>query len=146
MATELLTETTDEVVALMQELIPQLSRSSKPLTAEQTAEFIAQDGVYLFGFRSESEENKGKLLGMLSLATFKIPTGLRAWIEDVVVDEAARGQGAGQALVEAAVAHAKELGCRTVDLTSRPSREAANRLYKRCGFKLRETNVYRFAD
>ena len=83
---------------------------------------------------------------MLSLATFKIPTGLRAWIEDVVVDEAARGQGAGQALVEAAVAHAKELGCRTVDLTSRPSREAANRLYKRCGFKLRETNVYRFAD
>ena len=130
----------------MQELIPQLSRSSKPLTAEQTAEFIAQDGVYLFGFRSETEENKGKLLGMLSLATFKIPTGLRAWIEDVVVDEAARGQGAGQALVEAAVAHAKELGCRTVDLTSRPSREAANRLYKRCGFKLRETNVYRFAD
>ena len=82
---------------------------------------------------------------MLTLATFTIPTGLRAWVEDVVVDGEARGQGAGQALVEAAVEHAGKLGARTVDLTSRPSREAANRLYRRAGFKLRETNVYRYA-
>ena len=81
---------------------------------------------------------------MLTLATFSIPTGLRAWVEDVVVDSATRGQGAGQALVEAAVAHAGRIGARTVDLTSRPSREAANRLYRRCGFELRETNVYRY--
>ena len=74
------------------------------------------------------------------------PTGLRAWIEDVVVDEAARGQGAGSQLVEAAVTHAVYLGARTVDLTSRPSREAANRLYQRSGFSLRETNVYRYSD
>ena len=77
--------------------------------------------------------------------TFTIPTGLRAWVEDVVVDAAARGQGAGQALVGAALAHADALGARTVDLTSRPTREAANRLYRRCGFEQRETNVYRFA-
>ena len=73
-------------------------------------------------------------LGMLTLATFTIPTGLRAWVEDVVVDGEARGQGAGQALVEAAVEHAGKLGARTVDLTSRPTREAANRLYRRAGF------------
>ncbi|MFQ8870809.1 MAG: GNAT family N-acetyltransferase, partial [Varibaculum timonense] len=101
-----------------------------------------QEGVYLLVFRSE----EGKILGMLSLATFKIPTGKRAWIEDVVVDSAARGQGAGQALVEAAVRHAKKVGAKTVDLTSRPTREAANRLYRRCGFKQRQTNVYRYAD
>ena len=83
------------------------------------------------------------ILGMLSLATFEIPTGVRAWVEDVVVDEAARGQGAGQSLVVAAIEHAKKIGARTVDLTSRPSREAANRLYQRAGFQLRETNVYR---
>lgn len=86
----------------------------------------------------------GPILGMLTLATFTIPTGLRAWVEDVVVDDQARGRGAGQALVEAAVAHATSIGARTVDLTSRPSREAANRLYRRAGFELRETNVYRY--
>ena len=84
------------------------------------------------------------ILGMLTLATFTIPTGLRAWVEDVVGDDQARGRGAGQALVEAAVAHATSIGARTVDLTSRPSREAANRLYRRAGFELRETNVYRY--
>ena len=72
---------------------------------------------------------------MLSLATFAIPTGVRAWVEDVVVDAGTRGMGAGQQLVEAAVAHAQKIGARTVDLTSRPSREAANRLYRRCGFE-----------
>ena len=80
---------------------------------------------------------------MATLATFRIPTGLRAWIEDVVVDEAGRGQGVGEALTNAMVERARELGCRTVDLTSRPSREAANRLYQRAGFVARDTNVYR---
>ena len=82
-------------------------------------------------------------MGMLSLVVFDIPTGRRAWIEDVVTDQAVRGQGVGQSLVEAAVDHAKALGARTVDLTSRPTREAANRLYRRVGFLQRETNVYR---
>ena len=61
------------------------------------------------------------------------------------MDSGARGHGAGLALVEAALEHAKGIGARTVDLTSRPSREAANRLYRRAGFVQRETNVYRVA-
>lgn len=142
MSVELVTASSPEVVAAMGRLIPQLSRTAPALTPEQTADLIAQPGLDLFIFRSDTAE--GAVLGMLSLATFTIPTGLRAWIEDVVVDSAARGQGAGAALVNAAVHHAHTLGARTVDLTSRPTRESANRLYRRCGFELRETNVYRF--
>ena len=91
--------------------------------------FIAKDG--------------DDIVGMLTLATFATPTGTRAWIEDVVVDSAARGNGVAGHLVNAAVARAGEVGARTVDLTSRPDREAANRLYLRLGFEQRVTNVYR---
>ena len=154
MSVELSEQSSPELVAAMERLIPQLSRSAKPLTAEQTQALVDQDSVYLFVFRTDkpvtaadgNEVEAGTILGMLSLATFAIPTGVRAWVEDVVVDAGTRGMGAGQQLVEAAVAHAQKIGARTVDLTSRPSREAANRLYRRCGFELRETNVYRYAS
>ena len=154
MSVELIEQSSPELVAAMERLIPQLSRSAKPLTAQQTQALVDQDSVYLFGFRTDkpviaadgNEVEAGTILGMLSLATFAIPTGVRAWVEDVVVDAGTRGMGAGQQLVEAAVAHAQKIGARTVDLTSRPSREAANRLYRRCGFELRETNVYRYAS
>ncbi len=154
MSVELIEQSSLELVAAMERLIPQLSRSAKPLTAEQTQALVDQDSVYLFVFRTDkpvtaadgNEVEAGTILGMLSLATFAIPTGVRAWVEDVVVDAGTRGMGAGQQLVEAAVAHAQKIGARTVDLTSRPSREAANRLYRRCGFQLRETNVYRYAS
>ncbi|MBF0933055.1 MAG: GNAT family N-acetyltransferase [Actinomyces graevenitzii] len=154
MSVELIEQSSPELVAAMERLIPQLSRSAKPLTAEQTQALVDQDSVYLFVFRTDkpviaadgNEVEAGTILGMLSLATFAIPTGVRAWVEDVVVDAGTRGMGAGQQLVEAAVAHAQKIGARTVDLTSRPSREAANRLYRRCGFELRETNVYRYAS
>ncbi|QWW19346.1 GNAT family N-acetyltransferase [Schaalia sp. 19OD2882] len=146
MAVELLTESTPEFLEAMERLLPQLSRSAKPLDAEASARFVAQPGVHVFIYRPDSgHEGAAPILGMLSLATFEIPTGVRAWVEDVVVDSEARGQGAGRKLVEAALAHAKTVGARTVDLTSRPSREAANRLYRRCGFEQRETNVYRVA-
>lgn len=85
-----------------------------------------------------------RILGTLTLVTFRIPTGVRAWIEDVVVDEAARGKGVGEALNRAAVELARAKGAKTVDLTSRPKREAANRLYRRLGFVARDTNVYRY--
>ena len=145
MTVEIVTESTPELVEAMGRLIPQLSRSAPALTAEQCEALVAQPGVHLFVFRPDAADDEGNhpILGMLSLATFEIPTGVRAWVEDVVVDEAARGQGAGQSLVVAAIEHAKKVGARTVDLTSRPSREAANRLYQRAGFQLRETNVYR---
>ena len=80
---------------------------------------------------------------MLTLVMFRIPSGLRAWIEDVAVDEAARGQGIGEALSHAAVDHARAHGARTIELTSRPAREVANRLYRKLGFEIRNTNVYR---
>jgi ribosomal protein S18 acetylase RimI-like enzyme len=80
---------------------------------------------------------------MLTLVLFRIPTGVRAWIEDVVVDEQARGRGVGQKLTSVALRIAHDRGARTVELTSRPSRQAANRMYQKLGFIARETNVYR---
>ena len=145
MTVELITAATPELHEAMGRLLPQLSRSAAPMSEADVERFLSQSSVHLFVFRSETADADGNhpILGMLSLATFEIPTGVRAWVEDVVVDEAARGQGAGLALVEAAIEHAKTIGARTVDLTSRPTREAANRLYQRAGFQLRETNVYR---
>jgi ribosomal protein S18 acetylase RimI-like enzyme len=86
---------------------------------------------------------EGIMVGTLTLVIFQIPTGLRAWIEDVVVDESARGLGVGAALTNAATDEAQRRGVRSVDLTSRPSREAANALYQKLGFVVRDTNVYR---
>ena len=145
MTVELITAATPEIHEAMGRLIPQLSRSAAPMSEADVQRFLSQDSVHLFAFRPDEADAQGNrpILGMLSLVTFEIPTGVRAWIEDVVVDEAARGPGAGFALVDAALEHAKNVGARTVDLTSRPSREAANRLYQRAGFQLRETNVYR---
>lgn len=148
MSVEILTDASPELEAAFERLIPQLSSSATPMNIEQIEEFIAQDCVDLLVFRAEETDDEGlrPILGMLTLVTFEIPTGWRAWIEDVVVDSAARGQGAGAALVAAAVDIAKKRGAKTVDLTSRPSREAANRLYQRAGFELRETNVYRIKN
>ena len=129
----------DQVHEAFDRLLPQLSSSAQPLSFEQIQELLAQDCLHLVCALDENN----RILGMLSLVVFDIPTGRRAWIEDVVTDQAARGQGVGQSLVDAAVEHARELGAKTVDLTSRPTREAANRLYRRVGFLQRETNVYR---
>ena len=90
-----------------------------------------------------ARDDDGTIVGVSTLAVFPIPTARRAWIEDVIVDQAARGQGVGEALTQAMINRSRELGCATVDLTSRPSREAANRLYQRLGFERRATNVYR---
>ena len=136
------TECTDELVEAFVRLTPQLSSSSPPPSREVLAEIAQSPATVLF---VATDTASGEIVGSLTLALFRIPTGLRAWIEDVVVDESVRGRGVGAALNEAALARAAEVGARTVDLTSRPSREAANRLYKRLGFVQRETNVYRFS-
>ncbi|AZR06512.1 GNAT family N-acetyltransferase [Trueperella pyogenes] len=136
---ELATSATPELEAAFARLIPQLS-SAQPMDIEQIEQLIAQQAIDLLLYKDEDA-----IQGMLTLVTFTIPTGVRAWIEDVVVDDAARGKGAGRALVEAACDLATKRGAKTVDLTSRPSREAANRLYQRCGFEARQTNVYRYA-
>ena len=148
MTVELVEQSSEELVEAINKLIPQLSSSTPPRSPEFVERLIAQDGVFLFVYRPDEANENGEhpILGMLSLATFDIPTGKRAWIEDVVVDEAARGQGAGGKLVDAAIEHASAIAAKTLDLTSRPTREAANRLYRSHGFTMRETNVYRYSD
>lgn len=134
------TSVTPELVAAFERLVPQLSRSNPPPSPAELADIVASPATVLL----VAEDGDGTILGSLTLALFRIPTGLRAWIEDVVVDEAARGRGVGEALNRAAIDRARAAGARTVDLTSRPSRDAANRLYRRLGFHQRDTNVYRF--
>jgi ribosomal protein S18 acetylase RimI-like enzyme len=136
------TEVSDELVAAMARLVPQLSSSNPPPTRPELQELVDSPATILFIARDP--DRAGEIVGTLTLALFRIPTGIRAWIEDVVVDTAARGKGIGEALTRAALARAKAAGAVTVDLTSRPSREAANRLYRRIGFERRETNVYRY--
>lgn len=121
-------------------LIPQLSSSNPPPTDDELRHIIASPASILLVARDDG----GLVLGSLTLVVFPIPTGIRAWIEDVVVDGDARGRGVGEALNRRAIEIARSRGAKTVDLTSRPSREAANRLYQRIGFVARETNVYRF--
>lgn len=130
---------TPELVDAMARLIPQLSSSNLPPTLPELEAIIGNESCDVLVARDGE-----KIVGSLTLVVFPIPTGIRAWIEDVVVDEAARGKGVGEALNTFALQRARERGAKTVDLTSRPSREAANRLYQRLGFVARETNVYRF--
>ena len=130
-----------DLVASFTRLVNQLSRTSEPPTMADLAEMVAAPGTRLLLAKDES----GAVVGSLTLVLFRIPTGVRAWIEDVVVDERARRQGIGEALTRRALELATECGARTVDLTSRPGREEANRLYARLGFRLRETNVYRWS-
>ncbi|HSH58774.1 MAG TPA: GNAT family N-acetyltransferase [Acidimicrobiales bacterium] len=131
---------TSELVEAFVRLVPQLSRSSSPPGQPELEEMVNANGTHLLMARLGED---GPLVGSLTLVLFRIPTGVRAWVEDVVVDESARGQGVGEALSRRALQLAGGEGARTVDLTSRPSREAANRLYRRLGFERRNTNVYR---
>jgi ribosomal protein S18 acetylase RimI-like enzyme len=133
------TRVDDELVESLAALVPQLSRSAPAPGAAELAAIVASPATTLLVAR----DGTGRVVGALTLAVFRIPTGVRAWIEDVVVDEAARRGGIGAALVKEALARAEAAGARTVDLTSRPDREAANRLYVRLGFTKRSTNVYR---
>ena len=121
-------------------LVGQLSSSAPAPNEDEIREIVASPTTRLLLARDEH----GDIVGSLTVVLFRIPTGLRAWIEDVVVDEAARGQGVGAALIREALRLAEEAGARTVDLTSRPEREAANRLYQRLGFTRRGTSVFRF--
>jgi ribosomal protein S18 acetylase RimI-like enzyme len=128
----------DELVEAFNRLIPQLSSSSPPPSHDHLAALVASEDTVLFVARVD-----GRILGSLTLAFYRIPTGTKAWIEDVVVDAEARGRGVGELLNRAALDEARSRGAKDVSLTSRPSREAANRLYQRIGFEPRQTNVYR---
>jgi ribosomal protein S18 acetylase RimI-like enzyme len=128
-----------KVVATLNGLLPQLSKSAAPLTEASLAAVVCHDGNTVFVARRDDE-----IVGMLTLVLVRLPTGLRGHIEDVVTDENVRGAGIGRALVSAAQEAAARAGVRTLDLTSRPEREAAHRLYATTGFTIRETAVYRW--
>ena len=136
-----LVECTVEDLGQLNGLIPMLSKSASPLTLEKLEEILQSSSTHLYVAEQGSE-----IIGMLSLVIFPIPTGIRAWIEDVVVSEKARGQGLGKKLTLYALEQSKKYSVVSVDLTSRPSREIANKLYQNVGFQKRETNVYRFLN
>lgn len=135
---EVVNEVTSEVLAAFEQLLPQLSSSAAGIGRDELEAVVGCSANTLLLARADDRP-----VGMLTLVVFPIPTGVRAWIEDVVVDESARGQGVGAMLTDEAVALAREAGARTVDLTSRPSRAAANRLYEKLGFEVRDSRVYR---
>jgi ribosomal protein S18 acetylase RimI-like enzyme len=151
-------EVTDELVGAVHRLLPQLSSSARFPNGDEIDEIVASPATTLLVARDDDGpavsddpdglggpgDPEGRIVGMLTLVTFRIPTGVRAWIEDVVVDNAAGRRGVGTALMQAAIELAQAQGAGTVDLTSRPSREAANHMYQKVGFELRLTNVYRY--
>lgn len=136
---EAVRQVTDELVDAAGRLLPQLSGAAGPLGADDLGRIVGHQATTLLVARSQD-----RIVGMLTLVIFPLPSGLRARIEDVVVDQEARGRGVGTALTLAAVELAKGHGARSIDLTSRASRVAANQLYQRLGFQLRDSNVYRY--
>ena len=135
------TEVTESLTDAYRVLIPQLSSSSSPPTGEALQRIIESDSAQIL----IAENENGEILGTMTIIIFQIPTGIRAWIEDVVVDSSVRGKGIGKKLNLAALELAKQAGAKTVDLTSRPARQEANQLYRSIGFVERDTNVYRFS-
>ena len=132
-----------EVIQSFERLISQLSEHSQPLNREALMAMAASRETFVYLARQKDTD--GEIIGSATLATFQTPTGVHGWIEDVIVDRDARRQGVGKALTQACLDKARDLGLREVNLTSRPSRVAANRLYQAMGFVRRETNVYRYA-
>lgn len=135
---ETVREASGELVDAFGRLLPQLSSRAKPLGFQAVQRMVACDANTVLVARAA-----GVIVGTLTLVMFPVPSGLRARVEDVVVDGSARGQGVAGLLTGEALRIAREAGARTVDLTSRPDRAAANRLYERLGFRSRESTVYR---
>jgi ribosomal protein S18 acetylase RimI-like enzyme len=137
---ERVTDPDEELLEAIARLLPQLSPKRRPPGLVELGEIVAAPGSSLLVARDES-----RIVGMLTLILYRVPTGLRGWIHDVVVDEEARGKGAGEALTREALRLSTAAGVRSVHLTTRDERESANRLYVRLGFQRRDTNVYVWA-
>jgi ribosomal protein S18 acetylase RimI-like enzyme len=133
-------ELADELVEALDHLAPQLSPTISSVRRDAVAAILRSPATHLLLAR----DGQQRIVGMLTLIVVQIPTGVRALIEDVVVEQEARGRGIGEALITEALSLAAGLEAHTVDLTSRPSREVANRLYEKAGFRRRDTNAYRF--
>jgi len=139
---DVVTQVSDEIVQAFQRLFPQLSPETPPGRPE-LEEIVASPGCAILVARDSTQGEK--IVGTLTLAQYQVPNGKHAWIEDVVVDGPARRQGIGEALTLAAIERARAAGVKEVNLTSRPARQEANRLYQRLGFELRQTNLYRLS-
>ena len=138
MQIEIVTQADEELWEAFQRLVPQLTTNNPPPTRDDLAALIESGSSTLVVARSDSDS----IVGAACLAVYRVPTGIRAIIEDVIVDESARGQGVGEALTRYCLDVARAKGARGVSLTSSPKREAANRLYQKMGFTRRETNAY----
>ncbi len=138
MQIEIVTQADDELYDAFQRLVPQLTNNNPPPSLNDLTALVRDSLSTLMVARTEI----GEIIGSLTLTVYRVPTGIRSIIEDVIVDNSARGQGIGEALMKRAIEVAREKGAKNISLTSNPMREAANRLYLRVGFKKRETNAY----
>jgi ribosomal protein S18 acetylase RimI-like enzyme len=138
MQIEIVTQADAELYEAFQRLVPQMTQNNPPPSPDDLADLVRNAASTLMIARDDT----GQIVGALTLAVYRVPTGVRSIIEDVIVDNAARGQGIGEALMRRAIELAREKGAQNISLTSNPLREAANRLYPRVGFKKRETNAY----
>ncbi len=138
MQIELVSQANDELYEAFQRLVPQLTNNNPPPSLNDLTALVRDPSSTLMVARSD----QGEIIGALTLTVYRVPTGIRSIIEDVIVDNSARGQGIGEALVKHAIRVARERGAGNISLTCNPMREAANRLYQRMGFKKRETNAY----
>ena len=138
MRIEMVTQADAELYEAFQRLVPQLTDNNPPPSLDDLTDLVRDTSSTLMVARDAD----GKIVGALTLSVYRVPTGIRSIIEDVIVDNAARGQGIGEALMQRAIELAREKGAKNISLTSNPLREAANRLYLRVGFKKRETNAY----
>ena len=138
MAVETLTTVSPGDAAMLAHLLGQLSTAAR-FDEERIQAVIHNEATELLVARLD-----GRIVGMATFVSFPLLTGLRGHVEDVVVDESVRGRGIARMLLETMTMMARERGLRTLDLTSRPSRESALRLYEAVGFQRRETNVLRY--
>jgi ribosomal protein S18 acetylase RimI-like enzyme len=144
---ERVTQITIEILQAMVRLVPQLTSINPPPTPDELESMLKSDCSMLFVARDEKygeAETGGRIIGMATLVLYRVPTGLRAYIEDVVVESRARGHGIGESLTYACMEQARKAGAPAIGLTSNPGRLAANHLYQKMGFELRQTNVYRY--
>lgn len=132
-----LKEITKEDALTLRKLMLELSENATT-SHEQLNKVVQSENVFLF----VAVENE-QIFGSISLATYNIPTGLKVWIEDVVVAQSARGKGIGRKLVQHAIDFAKTMNVAKIDLTSSFHRLPAIELYLKMGFEKRDTNLYR---
>jgi len=136
MRIEHVSEASDELVETICALLPQLTEARTPPTLDQLQDVVTNQTLLV------ARGDDGTVLGTLTFVLYRVSSGVKGRIEDVIVDESARGQGVGEALVREGMRLANEAGVLMLELTSMPYRQAANRLYRRLGFVRKPTNVY----